>query len=1432
MITASKVTDVEYYVSSVGGGRESYYLDAVTAGEPPGRWSGSLAEQVGLTGEVAGADMHKLFDGFEAPDGTQLGQRPGRYGSVEARLDSWKADHPDALPEEIAETRRSIESSQRRATLGVDLTFSVPKSVSVVHTAVHRAELQAERSGETTRLDSARSTRLAIEAAIAKANDAGLRYAAKLAVARTGRHGGTGTAGRWVGAPDLIVASFFQHTSRSIQPQLHTHNVILNRASCADGEIRALDTVDLFAQQHAISAVVDRVLAEELAALGLRLKLRHGDREKPAWEIAGVSQQVCDLFSARTKVIKGELDKAVKTAEERLGRELTDVEIARLHKQITVNTRPGKTHDGEMTEERHDRWQAELKAAIATGLEPIADQAIAAVTAEPPSESREAPRWSPSAVCTTAVAAMAEQRSTWRRADLTREIEQRLPLLGTGMDPDDLTELLERLTDQALTDPRLVTQVSGRDGPPMPAELGDPDTYTRPTARRYAATASLAAEEAIRQAAITRGRHRLDAAQVDAWLDTHEKYQTVGADQRAAVRGLASSDAALAVLVGPAGTGKSFAVGALAEVWNDLSEGGRVQGLAVSQIAADVLVHDGVKITANISAWLDAQRRLANGKARPTDHRYAVRERDIVLVDEASMVGTADLTRIRTVIEAAGARLVLTGDPRQLAAVQAGGAMGLVNGHAETYTLTDVRRFHAAWEREASLALRDADPAALAEYDRHGRIIDAASVDDAIQQAARAAAADRLEGREVVVVAGTNEESAEVAATVREILVAAGVVDQAGVDLATHGGTAGVGDDIMCRQNDRRLGVTNRQLYQVREIGEDGSLTVAGRRTGEILRLSAAYVREHVASGYAGTVHAAEGLTVDAGYGVTAGQLDAAALYVMMTRGKTINKVFVALDREPADPSTPQAVRRLAGQDDKAAVVEASADHERPSGRAVLEDALARGGEDNDAALVTRERDDARLASLDTIHGRIEDAVRLACRNRLEHHLDQLVEDGALDNTSRARLCADQATENLSRLLRAVEQGGEDPAAVLREAVVDRRGLGDARSVAQVLSNRINAARPQFLPPNAMPVPSELSPQISAYLQRLHARADQRRSELGTQVSENPPDWAVRALGPVPEGAAERLEWADRAGIIAGHREATGWTDEHRPIGDPPGIHSTERRPSWWRAWEALGRPEEAREEAAMTDGRLRVRVEAWKREQAWAPPHADDALRAASIGAEDARIAAILTNTDNEKNEQQAHHEQRAAIARVAEQAADARAAWAAETAATRAAAARAEAELEARGIPLDREPDRTTAEEWLAAQRAADHAEDPYRPITEPDLHNPERDATLAEGVETRAGDLAMLEPPPLKSVAGGAHEVMSADPDQLEVELGTQRSAAALERIAARASRNQPADKLHDANTPDRLEVERYELDPDGQHHEEQKRQTEWVHESVAD
>jgi hypothetical protein len=380
--------------------------------------------------------------------------------------------------------------------------------------------------------------------------------------------------------------------------------------------------------------------------------------------------------------------------------------------------------------------------------------------------------------------------------------------------------------------------------------------------------------------------------------------------------------------------------------------------------------------------------------------------------------------------------------------------------------------------------------------------------------------------------------------------------------------------------------------------------------------------------------------------------------------------------------------------------------------------------------------------------------IRAATRERLERHLDDLTATGHFHPRERARLGADQATEHLSRLLRTVEHTGHDPRTILAAAVT-AGPLDDADSIAQVLSHRIRTTGPAAntltdlaagaaagaaasVTADAVAdenVPADISAEAAARLADLTDRYRARRHQLGADLANRPPPWALDTLGPVPTAGDGRDEWDRKARVVAAYREAVGWDDPHRPLGPMPGLATTERRAAYATAWHALDRPETGLDEAALPDGRLRVRVRAAQAELAWAPPHVDDALRHAETAVESARHAAasarvaaedaaragdsdaaarLLTEADS----RDADSALRSAAVQRLTFAAEARARWAAATLATRQIGERAHRELTARGLAPGNEPDVATAGEWLAADRAARQTDDAHRPITDRDL------------------------------------------------------------------------------------------------------------------
>jgi conjugative relaxase-like TrwC/TraI family protein len=1376
----------EYLYGQVAVGRENYYLQATTAGEKAGVWWGEGARKFGLVGQVDHDVMKALYGEFRDPrdprfadpatrsQSATLGRKPGVYKSADDHFEDLLQKEP---PGEVLEERRVVlrgkaERMARQAVPYIDLTFSPVKSVTVLWTSYSRAEADAVRRGDEAARTVWAAKRIAVEQAVQDGNNAMLEHMVRRAgYSRKGRHGTP--AGKWTEGHDWTVAQFFQTDSREKDPQVHIHNAVLNRVVCDDGEVRTLDSKAIHRNLRGAGTIGERVMEESLSrSLGVKWKMR---KDGVAREVVGVDQRAMDLFSKRTKTIEPRVQKLVDEYRRKYNREPTALELDRMRRHATVSSRRAKqgATDGENADERLDRWDRELQREVAGGLLRVATTVGTGSDRTPAAE-----QWSERGVLEEAVAAMQAKRTSFLVSELERQIGLALPNHLGGLTDDQVTNLITGLAAKAAADPTLMVQVTGaQPTDEVPEELrvdNGSSVYLPPAAIRYSTPAHIAAEESLRRASVVRGRAAVDPQAMVEWMSTAEPAKTLGDDQRHAVLGLATSGAALSVLVGPAGAGKSWTVGTLSEAWKDLA-GGRLVGVATSQIATEVLINEGVRAK-NTTQWLDAQERLANGKGRGDDPEWALTDRDMVVVDEASMVTTETLERIRARVDAAGARLVLTGDPRQLPAVGAGGAMAmLADRTAETYTLVEIRRFVNPWEQDASLRLREGDDQAVFEYDRRGQIRDCGTADAAGRDASRAYLGDVLRGRSSLVVVPTNEQAAVISSQIRQKLVELGKVEPTGTILERDGNLVGVGDLVQARRNEWAKKVINRQRYTVKEILEDGALRVVGEENGREVVMPKAYVDQHMTLGYAATAHSAQGVTVDTSHAVITSAFTPEGQYVAMTRGREANTAHVATQPEQADEETGQTHQR-----------------ERVSATAVMIGVMDREVDDQDAALVQAERDQEAALSARTALARVEDAVRILGRARLDTWVDRLTDQGLLPAGDRMALAKDMSTEQLSRLLRAAEQSGYDPEQVLRDAVTSSN-LDGARSVARVLHGRITDTLCQRQTARLVPNPEahpasdmEGIPQRwRPYLSELEERIDDRRRVLGAQVAQEQPKWAIDTLGPVPDEVVARAEWEHRAGIGAAYREAVeppeGWEDEATAagpspdtgslFGPSPGLTATEKRAAWREAWVALGQPESTREEEGLSVGALRLRVKAWERELEWQPPHVDAQLRATAMAtAEHRQEAAILlaqaetTDDEAEQARLRTKAEGRNAMAdRLAEtearldEVAKQRVAWFKHTAATRQAAQRARVELAARDMDIGGEDDRVTAEEWLAAEAEARRADEEHRPVSEADVERAEQHALSMEVDDEQDSDVpaARAEVPEAAPVARVAEQ-----------------------------------------------------------------------------
>jgi AAA domain len=218
----------------------------------------------------------------------------------------------------------------------------------------------------------------------------------------------------------------------------------------------------------------------------------------------------------------------------------------------------------------------------------------------------------------------------------------------------------------------------------------------------------------------------------------------------AAFLALASSRRA-ELIVGPAGTGKTYTAVRIAGAWRAAGKG-EVFGIAATSAGRNVLFEAGIPVAENIAQFLGhlPGQREARGAT-------SLSPGALVILDEASTTSMPDLASILRHAARSGAKLVITGDHAQLGAVQSGGGMAMLArklGHAQ---LTEAMRFRSGWEGAASLAIRAGDVSALGVYDSHGRL-HGGSYEEMAEQATRAYLAEYQTGTDVILTAYEHRE--------------------------------------------------------------------------------------------------------------------------------------------------------------------------------------------------------------------------------------------------------------------------------------------------------------------------------------------------------------------------------------------------------------------------------------------------------------------------------------------------------------------------------------------------------------------------------------------------------------------------------------------------------------------------------------------------
>lgn len=924
-------------------GRERYYRRNIARGDgapgaeltvsssvpgvPPGVWHGQGAQALGLSGLVSDAQMRALFGLGMHPDAEEIAARElGAGASLKRAMKAAKLGPAvprlaelSPLDKEIeqvlehvseqlcrpltkAETRdvrmrcaaRAFEAEyhrapadgaelgrylaarsgpQRRAVTGYDLTFS------------------SEELSLLFALGGPEVRRVVLEV-LAQARSEALAWLEHNALAvRTG----PGGVAQQRAEPGLLATIYLHYESRAGDPMLHEHAVISPRVKGPDGRWRNLDSRLLLRDVVVASELFNqRALEIACSRLGLateEVEVTPGQR--PVMQIVGIDRRLRAAFAQRSHAVRTMADTLFDAYRRRHGRQPGRPARTRLQWQATVKTRPPKRQARSLDDLLAD-WR---RRAIAATDRDVVDNLLA--TARAAAGDRPSPAAFDLAVAAEDVlAAVCERRTTFRRRHVLAEARRYLmrTLAGATAAP----QAAEQITDRVLAHGDCLDITPPEINPQHP-DLVRPDgtSIYRPIgSQAYTTHSLLAAENRLLAAARTsvippvgRGTFNRVAALNRGPMD---------AGQRALAASFVLSEQLLLAGLGPAGAGKTTAMKLVARAVD--AAGGRLVPLAPSSRAAKVLGSDLDRRAHTLHSWLHQRGRAADGKTVGKD--FQLRPGDVVLVDEAGMAGTLLLDRILADAAAAGAVVRLLGDPHQLAAVEAGGALRLISRAGGAIELDQLHRFRVPGEADASLILRDGEDnrEVFDWYRDKGRIV-AGTYDAMCDMVFHAWAKDLDKGLTSLMTAADTATVTALNLRAQAWHIEAGTVDTSQAATLRAGQHAHVGDIIVTRLNRRRMTVRggrdfvkNGDTWRVQKILPGGDVVVRHTQHRGRIRLPAHYMAAQCELGYASTIHRAQGMTVDTSHALASARSNREGVYVQLTRGARTNRLYVAIE--------------------------------------------------------------------------------------------------------------------------------------------------------------------------------------------------------------------------------------------------------------------------------------------------------------------------------------------------------------------------------------------------------------------------------------------------------------------------------------------------------------------------------------------------------
>lgn len=1147
-----------------GESLSDYYL---AHGYPPGEWFGRGAAALDVHGEVTAAQMNALFGEGRHPDADRIQaemiaaghSRAEALAATKLGCRFYQYDGPDRLRSRVVEAykqhnldhdrplnapiddavragiRRDVQvrayadahggrqpsdaelsrwlaeqkKAMKSATSGYELVLAPPKSASVVFALDDAHRDLAVRLHRQAVLDTLRYVEDNV--AFTRRGDGG-----------HAQHDVTG-----------ITAAVFEHwDSRTGDPHLHTHVPISAKVRGTDGTWTALDGRTVLAASVTMSEYYNsriRDLFREHGASWTERPAGGIDLKRPTWELDGVPDELLAGFSRRAAQVEQDRARRIVAFRREHGREPSPKELLEISRRAQYGTREAKRAPRSLAEHLR-RWRTQAEEMIDPEVVEQLGQRVFGGEPELLSEVDVI------GLAQATLATVSDYHSHFNRWNVEAEAHRQSAHLRVANGARDrlITAVVNAVVNSeetvSLEAPSLVEE------PAALRRASGESVFVEHNSQRFTTRRTLREEAALARWGRLHGGHRVGGAAVARALAGSR----LNPGQRRAVVAFATSGRRVQLLYAPAGAGKTTAMRVFADAWR--ADGGRVYAFGPSARAAQELSR---AIDATPHTLHQVTTALRMGVAETT---FPFARGDVLIVDEVAMAGTHTLHDVVAYALRRGADVRWVGDDKQLAAVEAGGAVRWFAHRSGALHLHEVVRFTDSHQARASLRLREGDPGGLDYYFAQGWVHGGSR--ETIRDAAhRAWRADLDAGRQTLLIVPTNDDVTALNLQARALRVDRGDVDDERVAQLHDGTAAGAGDWVVTRHNDRlktlfggRDFVKNGDTWDVLGVRGNGSVKVRHRTSGGTVVLPADYVAQHLELAYASTVHRVQGMTSHgSAHGLVPQGLSREQLYTLVTRATHDNRLYVETHRHTIDSHQETPPERTA--------------------RSVLEAALTRSSAETSATEEIRASLTA-AESLCTLVTRYNHVARLGVEERidatLDLHLPALLDSPAAPALRQTLRTAEDLGWRTEHLLPAALAAGPlddavDPAAVVQWRVQQRILHGPPATTVFTDDSGWKPVLPWLVHPDQA---RDDEPELADYLRRLETAIGARVAELRTAVAADPPPWA-NALGARPPGGSAAAERWDRlVGLAAAYRDTydIATNDLRQPLGnEPPG---------------------------------------------------------------------------------------------------------------------------------------------------------------------------------------------------------------------------------------------------------------------------------------